>query len=349
VLSVASLVLMIPSVLILLAAGGFLIYVGIRYGPKVARIFEETPLMIPLQADPEPGEHVRFSTRDGLELAGTYFRARAARRLGVVVFCHEFLGDRWSASAYADGLREQGFDLFSFDFRNHGESDEEVGLKKLQWVSDRELADLRAALSYLRSRPDCDPAGFALFGVSRGGGAALCVAADDPSVWAVATDGAFPTRGTMLSYILRWAEIYVRDPWLWAYLPKSVFAFAGWAGRVRSQWRLGRSFPHMEAAVGRLAPRPWLAIHGEKDAYIGTEIVAELFGRAKEPKELWIVPGAKHNRCREMCPEEYRGKVESFFSRWSPRRSALARETGDRDKKVAVAGRRSKSVVSVGD
>ena len=80
-------------------------------------------------------------------------------RAGVVVFCHEFLGDRWSFQPYTDGLRDLGFDLFTFDFRNHGTSATEPGYEPLQWVSDREVRDLRAALAYLRSRPDRDPAG----------------------------------------------------------------------------------------------------------------------------------------------------------------------------------------------
>jgi pimeloyl-ACP methyl ester carboxylesterase len=330
---------MVPSLLVLCAVVGFLVYVGIRYGPIVGRIFEETPVMLPLQAEPERGEEVRFPTSHRLELAGTYYHTTASKRLGVVVFCHEFLGDRWSAGAYADGLRERGFDLFSFDFRNHGESDEEPDLKKLQWVSDREIADLRAALDYLKTRADRDPAGVALFGISRGGGAALCVAAQDPAIWGVITDGAFPTRGTMLAYILRWAEIYVHNRWLWDYLPKSVFAFAGWAGRARSGWRLGRAFPDVESAVARLAPRPWLAIHGEKDAYIGAEIIQDLFNRADEPKELWIVPGAKHNRCREVSPEHYRGRIESFMVRFAPRQNVLTVSSGDSETSGAMTRR----------
>ena len=43
----------------------------------------------------------------------------------------------------------------------------------MHWASDREVRDLRAALAYLRTRPDRDPAGFGLFGVSRGGTTAL--------------------------------------------------------------------------------------------------------------------------------------------------------------------------------
>jgi pimeloyl-ACP methyl ester carboxylesterase len=317
-----------PAIILAVAGIGlvaFMIYVWIRYSPIIGRIFEETPVFLPLRVTPEPGgEEVRFTTPDGLTLEGTYYAARTPQRAGVVVFCHEFLGDRWSFQPYTDELRDLGFDLFTFDFRNHGTSAVDSRYKPLQWVSDLELVDLRAAIDHLRSRPDRDPAGVGLFGISRGGGAALCVAAQDPSIWGVVTDGAFPTRGTMLAYILRWAEIYVGSETLWRRMPIWMFAFAGWAGRMSSQARLGRQYPDMERAVGRLAPRPWLMIHGEKDAYIRPEIAEELFVRAREPKDLWIVPGAKHNRCRELEPDVYRLRIVDFFRRYAPRRPAVA-------------------------
>ena len=242
-----------------------------------------------------------FPTRDGLMLAGTYLSHRAGRRLGVVVFSHEFLGDRWSVLPYLDHLRELGFDLFSFDYRNHGQSDPDPKYKPLQWVTNHEVNDLRAALAYVRSRPDADPAGVGLFGVSRGGGTALCVASKDARVWGVATDGAFPTSGTMLAYITRWAEIYVPSTTVWRNMPKQVYSFLAWSARKRSQSRLNCRFPEVETAVARLAPRPLFMIHGEKDAYIGPEIAEELFRLAGAPKELWVVPKAKHNRCREIA------------------------------------------------
>lgn len=302
----------------------FLAYIGLRYSPIIGRIFEETPVFAPLRGQPEPGEEVRFRSEDGLELAGTYLRALSRRRLGVIVLCPEYLGDRWSALSYGDGLRESGFDLFAFDFRNHGESEVDPDYRPLQWVSDLEVADLRAALAYVRSRSDADPAGVGLFGISRGGGTALCEAASDPTVWAVATDGAFPTRGTMLAYVTRWAEIYLPFPRMAKYMPRFTYAFAGWAGRVTTERRLGRRYPSLERAVGRLAPRPWLMIHGERDAYIGPEIARELFAYADGPKEAWIVPGAKHNRCREANPREYLDRLAGFFKRHAPRASVAA-------------------------
>ncbi len=318
--SFAILAIALPLFLLTLALTIFLVYVWIRYSPIIGRIFEETPVFQPLRMPLERGgEDVCFRTPDGLELDGTYYPARTAQRAGVIVFCQEYLGDRGSFQPYCEGLREAGFDLFAFDFRNHGTSQTDPNYKPLQWVSDLEILDLRAALAYLRSRPDHDPAGVGLLGVSRGGGTALCVAAREPSVWGVVTDGAFPTRGTVFSYVLRWAEIYVGSQAIWERMPLWMFAFAGWAGRVRYQRRIGRRYPNVERAVSRIAPRPWLMIHGEKDAYIIPEIARGLFKYAGNPKELWIVPRAKHNRCRDVDPATYRARVVDFFRRYAPR------------------------------
>jgi len=304
----------------------FLVYVYIRYAPIVGRIFEEKPMFLPLRVPPleDDGESVRFTTDDGLELGGTYLLAKTESRLGILVFCHEYLSDRWSYQPYLNAFRDQGYDIFTFDFRNHGVSDVDPSYRPLQWVTNHEVSDLRAALSYVRSRPDFDPAGFGLFGISRGGGTALVVAASDPGVWGVITDGAFPTRGTMHAYILRWAEIYVGNPFLWRHMPKFMFEFVGWSGRMVSTRKLGCQLPDVERAASKIAPRPWLMIHGAKDAYIGLDIARGLFQEAREPKELWVVPGAKHNRCREVRPEEYSERVGTFFARFAPRRRLVA-------------------------
>jgi pimeloyl-ACP methyl ester carboxylesterase len=320
---------LLPVASALAALAGFLVYACIRYSPVIGRIFEERPMFLPLRLNAAPGgEDVRFRTEDGLELAGTYYRAQSASRVGVMVFCHEYLGDRWSFEPYANGLRALGYDIFTFDFRNHGGSQGDPKYRPLQWATDHEVNDLRAALAFLRSRDDHDSAGFGLFGVSRGGSTALLVAAQDPGVWGVITDGAFPTRGTMLSYILRWAEIYVSNPYLWKSMPLWIFRLMAWTARVRSERRLNCRFPDVEKAVARLAPRAWLMIHGEKDAYIGTDIARTLFAYAGEPKEMWVVPKAKHNRCLGVSPAAYAERVTNYLRQYAPRRelSATVRE-----------------------
>ncbi|GAC1465305.1 MAG: hypothetical protein NVSMB9_04760 [Isosphaeraceae bacterium] len=318
----------LASVLILVSA--FLIYTITRYAPIISRVFEEKPLFLPLRVAPEPGgDDVEFLSKDGLKLQGTYFRTQSRSRVGVLVFCHEYLSDRWSFKPYTNALRSIGYDLFTFDFRNHGASACDPHYRPLQWVTKHELGDLQAALAYLKTRPDHDPAGFGLFGVSRGGSTALVVAAKEPRVWGVITDGAFPTRGTMLSYIIRWAEIYVSNPYFWKCMPPALFLFVAWAGRVRSEYRLNCRFANVEKAVRRLSPRPWLLIHGQKDAYISPAIVEKLYEQAQEPKDIWIVPKAKHNRCREVAPEEYAARVMAFLGQFAPRRALVQTDTED--------------------
>ena len=317
--------IVVPAV----ALGLFWFYIWVRYVPKVADMFQQPPIFRPLVSSADPGgEDVRFLTTDGLELVGSYYRAKTPNRVGTIVFCHEFLGDRHSAYAYVGHLRSSGFDLFTFDFRNHGESEAEPGLVQLQWLSDRELTDLRAALTYLRGRADYDPAGLGLFGVSRGGGSALFVTAEDPGIWGVATDGAFPTRTTMLAYVSRFAPILVHR-WSLKFMPSFIPRLVAWSARIRTERQLNRVFPRLESMIPKIPPRPWLAIHGARDSYIGPDIARDLVRRAgpRAPFELWLVPKAKHNRCREIDPEGYRDRVTSFFIRYAPRRAEFAGES----------------------
>ncbi len=141
--------------------------------------------------------------------------------------------------------------------------------------------------------------------MSRGGTTALITAGIEPSVWGVITDGAFPTRGTMVPYTIRWAEIYVQNRLILGLLPGWVYPLLAWFARRWSERRQNCRFPDAESSVARLAPRPWLMIHGGRDTYIGPEIARELFARGNGPKELWLVPEAKHNRCRDCDPESY--------------------------------------------
>jgi pimeloyl-ACP methyl ester carboxylesterase len=309
----------------LLMALGAVLYLTVKYSPVIARIFETQPFFMPLKVKPvDRGEPVDFMADDGLRLRGTYLRARTEDQAGVIVYAHEFLSDRWSFQPYLEHLRDLGFSLFTFDFRNHGTSDLDPDYAPLQWTTEHEIHDLRGALAYLRTRDDHDPAGFGLFGVSRGGTTTLIVAAAEPDVWGVITDGAFPTQGTMVAYMVRWAQIYVRSAFLRGLIPMWLFGFLAWRGRLGTERSLNCRFPSVEAAVARLAPRPWLMIHGERDTYIGPEIARNLFDQGDDPQELWLVPNAKHNRCRETAPDDYAEKVLSFLERYAPRRPLRA-------------------------
>jgi len=69
-------------------------------------------------------------------------------------------------------------------------------------------------------------------------------------------------------------------------------------------------------AAARLAPRPLLLIHGEKDDYLPSDNAEQLFQAADEPKELWLAPGSGHAMARLDHGREYVERVHAFFQRY---------------------------------
>ena len=41
--------------------------------------------------------------------------------------------------------------------------------------------------------------------------------------------------------------------------------------------------------------------------------VRALYAAAREPKELWMIPGASHGKCRELAGAEYDRRIMEFF------------------------------------
>jgi fermentation-respiration switch protein FrsA (DUF1100 family) len=51
--------------------------------------------------------------------------------------------------------------------------------------------------------------------------------------------------------------------------------------------------PPAEAAA-KISPVPLLIVHGDQDAYFPPEHARQLYMAAREPKELWLLPGMGH-------------------------------------------------------
>ena len=300
--------------LIALAYGFLYFQILYRYMGFLVRVFEERPLFIVPHGQPiEEAEDVRIPTSDGLMLSGCYLRTPCEQRAGVVLFGLEFGSKRWTCLPYCQHLVENGFDVFAFEFRGQGDSDPHEGYMPMQWVTNFEVQDTNAAIEYLKNRSDADPEGIGFFGISKGGSAGLVAGSSDPYVRCLVTDGAFATRTTMIPYMQRYVSVVSTRYWLHKLLPKWFYGLLADAGLRRITRDRGCKFPSIEAAVRKLCPRPFLMINGGKDNYITPEISRTLFREAKEPKEFWLVEGAKHNLSLKVGGDEYREKVLSFF------------------------------------
>lgn len=59
---------------------------------------------------------------------------------------------------------------------------------------------------------------------------------------------------------------------------------------------------------------PIFYIHGDKDAFVPTYMVDELYDATNSYKEKWIVKGAEHGQAYTVDPETYEEKVRQFLN-----------------------------------
>ena len=294
---------------IVLAVVGFVL---VKYVRIILNIFLDVLTVSPPRPHKLDGEGVAFRSLDGLALNGVFLPATRRPR-GTIVFCHEFGANAASAADFAMFLRER-FNLFTFDFRAHGRSTTPRGYRPHQWPTTHEVRDVLGAVAYVRSRPGGADLPVGLFGISRGGAAAICAAARAPHVRAVAADGAFATRLLLQTYMIRWIGVYSNLRFIYTRLPNWVYTGVRQMAMLVAFIRLGRRFPSVRRAIRRLSPKAVMLVHGARDTYVRKEHAEVLYDLAREPKRLWMVPGARHNQSAATAPDEYRARVTAFFT-----------------------------------
>ena len=167
----------------------------------------------------------------------------------------------------------------------------------------------------MKNRADADPRGVGLFGVSKGAGAGLLAAMNDSYVRSAAIDGMFTCTATVVGYMRRWILIYNKSYFVQGLLPSWYYAILARVGigQVGRERRV--TFLDVEPAVKQFQ-RPLLMMHGQEDKYIRPDMSRRLFDLAGEPKEYWLIPGAKHNEGVQVAGEEYHQRVREFFDKY---------------------------------
>ncbi len=285
---------------------------------------------LPPDPDAEP-----FSTRtvDGVTLRGCLYRHTEQTPRGLIVFCPEFASNHRSAMLYCSALARAGFHVLTFDFRNHGDSDSMPGYEPLHWLTHYEIIDLNTVINHVYSQPDLTELPLGLFGISRGGGAALYVAAQRPEVLRVATEGAFGTQMLMMAHARHFVPI-AAPPMLARLFPdwhiRVTITLARWISQRRRHCR----YAMLERVLPRLSDKPALVIAGMRDTYVLPEVAHEIARLIGQPDAVWTVAKAKHNLARSVSPEEYdRRLVEFFLPLDEPHSSTAKRSTQGTRKK----------------
>ncbi|MDI3341767.1 MAG: alpha/beta fold hydrolase [Sphaerobacter sp.] len=280
-------------VVVLLAAGvlGGVGWVGSE------RALHPEPAVYPwtLAAFPElRAEPVVFQSRTGIPIAGRLFRGTNG---ATIVLSHGYGDHQDQLLPWAAFLNRAGFTVFTYDMRNRGSSGgDDVTLGAL------EQEDLLSAIDYLASRPDIDATRIGALGVSLGGAVSIMAAAQDSRIRAVVDDCGFSDAPTVIETGF---EHFLGIP-AFPFAPITVWIAEQRAGVTIDTVRPGD-------VVARLSPRPLLIIHGTADPVVPVAHSERLFAAAREPKELWLVPGAGHNESRVVAGSAYEQRVVDFF------------------------------------
>jgi fermentation-respiration switch protein FrsA (DUF1100 family) len=171
-----------------------------------------------------------------------------------------------------------GFITLIFSFRGAGESEGNLDIQG--WTRD-----LKAAIDYLYEMEQVDRSRIILLGSSAGGAVSIDVAAGDSRVTAVGTFACpahfdFPQKFDAATMVEHYRSIgVIRDN----DFPPS-----------KEEWLKGFTEISPVRSVARIAPRPLLLIHGDRDDVVPLAHAHELYNSAGEPKELRIIKGAGH-------------------------------------------------------
>jgi dipeptidyl aminopeptidase/acylaminoacyl peptidase len=228
-------------------------------------------------------EEIHFEA-DGLRLAGELYIPSTGKVHRTLCICHGVPAappdptDRGYA-LLAERFCRAGFATLIFNFRGTGKS--EGNLAPLGWSRD-----LEAAVHFLYDRKEVDRTHLCLLGFSGGAAVSVYTAAHDPRI-SLVTTCACPAdfnslyeRQAPLDAIERFRQIgAIRDK----DFPPSV-----------DEWQRGFETITPINWIDRISPRPLLLVHGDADEVIPLEHARRLYRKAKQPKQLKMIPGGKH-------------------------------------------------------
>lgn len=222
---------------------------------------------------------VSMSSR-GNTIYGFYVKSSGAHPDGTILYCH---GNLESIEPYwerVELLYRAGYNVFIFDYEGYGMSGGECSEEAL-------YADGRAALNYLRSRPDVDQSRIVVYGWSLGAVVAIDIAARE-----------FRPRVLVCESPFASGEALVQSGTLIDIPGNAVL-----------------KGDYNNASKIRDVHAPFLLFHGTDDIFIDiTKNGQVIFDSANEPKKFIRVQGAGHTTVPwTMGAEAYIRALESFI------------------------------------
>ncbi len=241
-------------------------------------------------------EDISFETADGIKLRGWFIKGNVEGKLPTLIVCHGLGANKSDFTELAVELSMDGYNILLFDFRGHGESE-----RKASTFGHLEQSDLLSALKYVRSRNDVDGEKIGVYGFSMGGAVAILTAAKTSDIKAVISDSSYTSlkeQGKRLFEVSFLPSFLFFKPLVWMY---------------EAFFRVDADEISPVSRIGEISPRGVMIIGGGADEQMPSSDAMRLFAAAKEPKELWLIPGAVHGGTVYMAGDEYKKRISGFL------------------------------------
>lgn len=239
-------------------------------------------------------------SRDGLLLHGFYLPAAKAERY--VLLCHGYKGSGFGDFAYtAKFLHENGCRLLFIDERCSGQSE-----GKYITFGAKEQWDVQQWAYYIAKR-NKEKLPVYLYGESMGAASVLMASGHKlpKEVKGLIADCGFRSMKGQLQDIAAG----------WFHLNRVGLLLL----RVDLFCRLFGGFRMKDADTTdamKINERPVLFFHGGKDSYVRPENTRYNYALCRAPKELVIIPEARHRCSSYVEPELYRRRLLEFFAKY---------------------------------
>ncbi|MBC1489420.1 alpha/beta hydrolase [Listeria sp. FSL L7-1485] len=245
--------------------------------------------------------HWTEKSSDNLKLEANYLEATQPSNT-TIILAHGYRGK--SGKVEMAGLAKMyhekfGYNVLMPDARAHGESEgENIGFG---WP---ERKDYVQWINQVIDRNGEDET-IALHGVSMGSSTVLMTSGENlpKQVKSIIADCGYTSMDAELSYQLK----------AMFHLPS--FPIIPTASLIN---KFKEGFYFSEASATNAVAKtdlPIFYIHGDKDAFVPTYMVDELYEATNSYKEKWIVKGAEHGQAFTVDPTTYEEKVRQFLNK----------------------------------
>jgi fermentation-respiration switch protein FrsA (DUF1100 family) len=236
---------------------------------------------------------------DDLTLKAWYLPAEKATNK-TVILVHGFRSNKDRMAQYGWMFHEQGYNVLLPDNRAHGDSEGELigygwldRLDSIKWIN--EIIKKNGQNSEI-----------AMFGLSMGAATVMMTSGEK-----------LPDNVKLFIEDCGYNNVFDET----AYQAKQMYNLPAFplVYMVSGISKVLAGYSYTEASsVNQLKKntRPMLFIHGEADDYVPTSMVYENYNATKGPKEMLIVPNAKHAQSYDTDKELYEKTVSAFMHKY---------------------------------